>query len=307
MTDERIYHAKAVCRWCKGRFYVAFMDGDKRQWLCETPACAERQIAHAWLKDDPTVGTSPYLDLPTPTQVMLYECRQPNVLVGGAARGSKSHGLRWLGYKLCRQIPEFSVLLLRRTFGELKKTHLLDMSRDAPRIGAVYKPGDKILEFKNNGARVTAGHCDSAKDLDIWLSTEYDLILMDEASTFEADMIKEISARACTTKETVKAMGGAWVRLGTNPGGEGALYIFDHYITRKPRKSEAEHYNPENYGFIQAKVPDNPYAPEDYTETRLNVLSETRQRQLRDGDWTVFGSEFFPAWDETKHVRRFAA
>ena len=307
MTDERIYHAKAVCRWCEGRFYVAFMEGDKRQWLCETPACAERQIAHAWLKDEPVAGLSPYLDLPTPTQVMLYEARQKNVLLGGAARGSKSHGLRWLAYHLCRKIPEFSVLLLRRTFGELGETHLRDMKRDAERIGAKYLPGDKVMERKDNGSRIKAGHCDSATDMRIWLSTEYDLVLIDEASTFQSDMIKEISARACTTKESVKEMGGAWTRLGTNPGGEGALYIYDHYIGRKPRKQDAEHYKPENFGFIQAKVPDNPYAPEDYTETRLNTLSVTRQRQLRDGDWTVFGSEFFPSWDIMKHIRKWVA
>ena len=136
MSEPR-RHKVASCRWCKGQFVVAFQEGDRLQWLCETQACAERQIAHAWIKDDPTQGGSPYLDLPTPTQVMLYEARQTNLLVGGAARGSKSHGLRWLSYRLSRDIAEFSTLLMRRTFGELKKTHLLDMSKDAPKIGAV--------------------------------------------------------------------------------------------------------------------------------------------------------------------------
>ena len=290
-------HAVAVCRWCGGRFERWW----NAHWLCATLACAERQRLHAIPKEpapeDPDV--SPYVYVPTPAGVELHEDRHPNVLFGGAAGGSKSFGLRWDAYKWCRQIDHYAVLLLRRTFPELDRTHLRDMMREAGVIGGAYRPSERRMLFPN-GSFVEAGHCESTKDMLKYLSTEYDHIIFDEGSTFDEEPIREISSRARSAKPLVLERGGAFVRFGSNPGGPGALYLLEHFISQHPDPVEFPRYRPEFYSFIRARIDDNPYLSEDYESTRLDPLSDTRRKQLRDGDWSVFGSQFFHAWSPTR-------
>lgn len=310
MSEPR-YHKVARCRWCRGRFAVAFMDGKREQWLCETLACAERQIANAIVRENPPEGASPYLYLPTPSQCLLIECRLPFLLFGGAAAGSKSHGLRWNAYRSCLAIPGYRVLLMRRTFPELEKTHLREMETEKNFFGATLK--SRVLTFPN-GSFIEGCHCDTKADMEKVLSTEYDEVDLDEGTTFESNMIREFSTRARSKNPDVRARGivladgkttgGAFVRIGSNPGGPGHSYLSDVYVTKDPDPEDITNYDPDRYGFIQARVEDNPYVAEDYIETNLNGLSPTRQKQLRDGDWSVPGSQFFAGWDPNVHVRR---
>jgi len=306
------YHPKARCRWCAGRFVLVYGG----EWMCETPACADRQIAHAMRRDGGGPGdplgqshASPFIWLPTPVQVELIESRVRNLLWGGAAAGSKSHGLRWNGYRSCRDIAGYECLILRRTFVELESTHLSRMERvDQQLLGAKYVGGtDRAMRFPN-GSFMRAGHCDSKGDVTKHLSTEWDEIIFDEGATFEGNMLQEISVRArtATSKRAVNARGGAFVRIGSNPGGVGALYLKDFYIDRTPDPIEYPDYQRDRYAFIQAKLVDNPYADEDY-EATLMELSAMRRRQLLDGDWSVFGSQFFATWNPEIHVRPYEA
>jgi len=262
--------------------------------------CRKRQHEFSVTKTGPKKqGESPYLYLPTPAQVELHECKALNLLWGGAAGGSKSHGLRWGLYRNALLIPGYEALLLRRSFPELEKTHLRRMARDAVALGAEYIDSKRLMRFPN-GSLIEAGHCENEDDAIKYLSAEYDEIAFDEASTFLSSVILEISSRARSTKPAVLARGGAFVRMGSNPGGVGALFLRDHYITKSPDLDDYPKYKADEYEFIPARIADNPYLEPDYAEHRLDPLPEARQRQLRDGDWDVFEAQFFPEWRAEK-------
>jgi hypothetical protein len=244
-------------------------------------------------------GESPYVYLPTPAQVELHESRAKNVLWGGAAGGAKSHGLRWNIYRHCLTIPGYEALLLRRTFPELEKTHLRRMAREAPALGAEFVESKRIMRFPETGALFEVGHCEDEKDVTRYLSSEYDEIAFDEASTFAPDVMLEISSRARSDKAAVKARGGAFVRMGSNPGGVGALFLRDFFITQTPDPEAFPKYRPADYEFNPARIRDNPYLDPEYVH-RLEQLNPARQRQLRDGDWDVFEAQFFPEFRAEK-------
>lgn len=296
------FHPHARCRWCSGRF-VRLYD---TQWLCESDACQQKQIAHATLKDPrPEDASSPYLYLPTPAQVELRECKTKKLLWGGAAGGAKSHGLRWDAYFWCAQIEGYEVLLMRRTYPELESTHLLRMERDAKVLGAKYRSQHRMLEWPN-GSFIKAGHCESKSDLSKLLSTEYDDIRIDEASTFEGKLIREIGSRARSAKPAVVERGGAYFRLGSNPGGVGALYLRDAYITKSLDLDEFPDYDASEYAFIPAKVSDNPFLDPTY-EKELRQLDRGRREQLLDGSWDVFVGQFFADFSADLHVSAMEA
>ena len=286
-----VLHPVARCRWCNAKFRLVW----GCQWVCLSQLCRDRQMSYAVSRQGKTPrGESPILYLPTPAQVELHECRITNLLWGGAAGGSKSHGLRWGLYRNALTIPGYEALLLRRTFPELEKTHLRRMAREAEQLGATYLDGKRIMKFPN-GSLIEAGHCETEDDAAKYLSSEYDEIAFDEATTFLPSVILEISSRARSSKPAVVARGGAFVRMGSNPGGVGALYLRDAYITKTPDPEEFPKYRPEDHAFIPARLRDNPYLDIDYVN-RLEQLPDARQRQLRDGDWDVFEAQFFPEW-----------
>jgi Terminase-like family. len=248
--------------------------------------------------------------VPTPAQVELREATVPNLLWGDSAGVAKSFGLRWNGISNCLDIPNYEVLLLRRTYPELEETHLKDMEREALLMNehgpmeAVYRKGERRLWFEN-GSFIKAGHCESESDMTKMLSREYDEIIFDEGSTLIPKTMLEISSRARSAKPLVVARGGAFVRTGSNPGGIGALYLKDFYIDRKPDPEEYPDYDPNDYGYIPGRLTDNPYLDVRY-EKRLKQLGATRRRQLLAGDWSVFDGQFF-AFDSSIHVAALEA
>jgi hypothetical protein len=166
-------------------------------------------------------------------------------------------------------------------------------------MGCVYRKGERRLTFEN-GAFIKAGHCDSESDMTKMLSREYDHIIFDEGSTFIPKTMLEISSRARSAKPMVTARGGAFVRMGSNPGGIGALHLWDFFIEKKPDIEEYPDYDPTDYGYIPGRLTDNPYLDVKY-EKRLKQLGQVRRKQLLEGDWSSFDGQFF-ALDSSIHV-----
>lgn len=309
----------AKCCWC-GEALKQWREGDP--WLCWTAACNARQRSWAVQRTE-GVGKgrrTVELFMPVPKQVEFFELARrlgfqaqanprlgsARVLFGGAAGPGKSHALRWGLYRDCLRLQGLNCLLLRRTFAELEETHLREMAREDERIGAKFVRGDKEMRFPSTGSLIKAGHCESADDYLRYLSTEYDRIVFDELVTFVRDPALEIMSRARTSKPQVKAEGGAQVWAGTNPGGRGALWVKQFFVDRVVDPEEFPKYSPERYGYVEARLEDNPYIDPAYRQT-LEELPTLRRRQLLEGDWEAFSGQFFD-WrarrgDEGWHVK----
>ncbi len=73
------------------------------------------------------------------------------------------------------------------------------------------------------------------------------------------------------------------------------MLLRDLFIHKSPDPEMFPKYRPQDYAFLPARLTDNPYLDPEYVH-RLEQLPDARQRQLRDGDWDVFASQFFPEW-----------
>lgn len=294
-------------------------DGVWTPWMCWHPPCWERQLSWAVTRGtqrkDGTQHIHQWLFCPVPKQVVFLEralalrrawatahagaddqddLPSTRMLYGGSAGASKSHGLRWTLYRDCLLYKDLNCLLLRRTFKQLKDTHLRQMEREQHALGATYLTGDREMKFPQTGSLIVAGHCESDGDAEQYLSTDYDRIVFDELVTFHVEPALEIMSRARTpmTKEAVYRDGGAQVWAGTNPGGRGAAWVKEFFIDKEVDSDKYPNYRPELYDFVPASLDDNPYLNKGY-KTSLQQLSVTRQRQLIDGDWSAFDGMFF--------------
>jgi hypothetical protein len=307
-AENRVTHAVARCRWCKGRFVRVY----GFQWLCESIECAYRQVADAVVKDPwPTEdGVSPFLFLPLPLQVDIEELPVKRLLVHGPAGIAKSYGGRWHLYKRCRKIRGYRALLLRCTYDQLYKNHLQFMTDEAAQLGdakfinATNQP--KQMKFAN-GSVVFFGYCDSESDIDQHMGPEYDEIVFEEGVHFLPTALNRIASRdrgSAPSRESRAKLGivDGRTRILTNPGGRASLYLEDHYINRAPDPAEYPKYDRNDYGAISGDVPDNPYLPENYLSATLGGLQADRYEQLAHGRWDVFPGQFFGTFNPSVHV-----
>jgi len=309
-----VTHPIARCRWCGNQFYR--VHALPPQWLCLTPACADRQVqaaiprlVSAALAELEPPGQSPWLFLPLPLNIDLAESPYKRTLLAGSAGSSKSYGARWMAYRECLARPGLRVLLLRRTFPELEKNHTDFMAAEALALqryghGSVKYFGGyyKSMTFGNN-AKIITGHCQHDTDVVKLLGSDFDLILIDEAVNFTEKALAEIPPRD-RGSPTARALGATdgktW--LLSNPGGIGMLMLSDFYITKTPDRKEYPTYDPAIYGYIHGAIRDSPYLAPDYVKKNLSGLSAARFKQLADGDWTVFQGQFLE-FDPTVHVK----
>lgn len=292
-------HPLAKCCWCGQPFQRGAVDILGLQpWVCPTEACWRRQVRHAMIVQ--VKGKERRCRfVPLPRQVEAIEALAgpaTYVLIGGAAGGSKSKGLREIGHALALSTPQFRVLLLRRTYKELDQTHLRDVELEAPEMGAVPVPSAKVVRYPN-GSVMQFGHCETAADAANYLSAEYDLILFDELVTFEETMFLLIASRARSTKKGVTPK----VLCGTNPGGPQSHWVRARFLDHTVDRDQYPDYVPEDWQFIPSKLEDNPYLDQAY-ERKLLALPPELRKAYRDGDWDIFPGQYFPEWRKARHV-----
>ncbi len=300
-------HPLAKCCWCGGPFVQGQVSVlGLEPWTCATEACWRRQIAHAMIV---TVKGRPRQDLggnrrcrfvPLPRQVEAMEALESGpatfILIGGAAGGSKSRGLREIGHQQCMTRPHFRVLLLRRTFKELESNHILDAQLEAPEMGAECVPSAKVVRYAN-GSVLQFGHCETPADAANYLSSEYDLIIFDELVTFEETQFLLISSRARSTKPGVTPK----IMAGTNPGGPQSHWVRMRFLDHTVDLEQFPDYRAEDWQFIPSKLEDNPYLDQAY-ERKLLMLPPALRKAYRDGDWDIFPGQYFAEWRKATHV-----
>ena len=297
MSDLATIHPLAKCCWCGNPFVRSEVKG-AACWLCPREACWRRQVAKAMVVTIKGKGERCRF-VPLPRQVEAMEALEGApifVMIGGAAGGSKSRGLREIAHAECLKHPNFKVLLLRRTFGELQSNHIEDSTVEAPEMGAECVPSAKVVRYPN-GSILQFGHCETSTDAAKYLSSEYDLIIFDELVTFEVTQFLLISSRARSTKAGVTPK----VLCGTNPGGPQSHWVRMRFIDKNVDREEFPDYRPEEWLFIPSKLEDNPYLGPEYERKLLNLPPELR-KAYRDGDWDIFPGQYFPEWRKTTHV-----
>jgi hypothetical protein len=301
-------HPTASCCWCQSK-----LEQIENVWWCPQKECRTKQRESGIAFQVPTIEKGKhtgwgwtYWFTPLPSQAEFERRQAPRKLWGGAAGPGKSYGARRLAMRRCQVIPNYSVLLLRKTFPELERTHIKAMRRESQELGFTWAESRKTAEFKN-GSTIECGHMEDADSVQKYLSTEYDLIIAEEGVQFQPDALMELMSRARTSNPHVIARGGAEVWIPTNPGGPSHALLRDLFITHTPDieryPAMKTKYRPEQWCFIPAKLDDNPYLDPDYESLALSGLRKARYEQMRHGDWDAAEGMFFDDFSARTHAR----
>ena len=226
-------------------------------------------------------------------QLQFMRCKKRFVGYGGARGGGKSWALRKKITLLCMRYDGIKVLLLRRTYPELKENHINTLLGELKGI-ATYKESDKVFTFLN-GSKIKLGYCDSERDVLQYQGIEYDIICMDEATQFTEYQFQTLTACLRGANDFPKRM-----YLTCNPGGVGHEWVKRIFISKRYKPDE----NPDDYEFISATIFDNKILMEKdpHYLSMLNNLDDKLRQAWRDGNWDMLAGQYFSEFDRSVHV-----
>jgi len=239
-------------------------------------------------------------EYPTPKQAAFLLLDNLEAFYGGAAGGGKSSALLAAALQYV-DIPGYSAILFRRTFGDLTLSGaLMDRARQwlspfVPEVRWVEK--EKCWLFPS-GARLAFGYLEHENDKYRYQSAEFQFVGFDELTQFTETQYRYLFSRLRRLKGFKVPIR---MRSASNPGGIGHDWVERRFITEGPSKGRI---------FIPAKLEDNPHLDREQYEISLNELDPVTRAQLKDGNWRVkaagnlFKREWFTIVDHAPRPRR---
>ena len=233
------------------------------------------------------------LRLPEPSEKQKQFLRDEHRYIGygGARGGGKSWAVRVKAVLLCLRYAGIKVMIVRRTYPELRENHILPLCRmlgcygpEEERI-ADYREGQKTIAFPN-GSRILFRYLENESDALRFQGSEVDVLFVDEATQQSEEKMESLRACVRGVNDFPKRM-----YFTCNPGGEGHGWVKRLFIDRRFREGE----DPGEHSFIQALVTDNHALMEadpDYVR-RLEALPPRLRQAWRYGSWDIFEGQFF--------------
>lgn len=224
------------------------------------------------------------LSTPSEKQKLFLTDTHRYVAYGGARGGGKSWAVRTKAILLCLAWPGIKCIIIRNSYTELRNNHIMPLLKQLAGA-AVYNKQEKIFTFPN-GSTIAFGYCASDADLGQYQGAEYDVIFLDEAGLLQEEWIRQIIVCCRGVNNFPKR-----VYYTLNPGGVSHGYFKRLFIDRRFQDNE----RPEDYGFIQALVKDNPAllnSQPEYLHT-LEALPPKLRKAWLEGSWDIFSGQFF--------------
>lgn len=239
-----------------------------------------------------------HIDKPNSKQEEFLRASTRYIAYGGARGGGKSWAVRVKAVLLALKHSGIKILLLRRTYPELRENHIVPlqaMLKTYDKAGAArYKDTDKVFEFVN-GSRLKLGYLDCDNDVLQYQGQEYDIIFLDEATQFTEFMFNTLKACLRGANDFPKRF-----YLTCNPGGIGHEWVKRLFVDRIYSGAE----RPEDYTFIRASVYDNKalMAKDKEYVKMLETLPEGLKKAWLYGDWNVFEGQYFSEFNYDIHT-----
>lgn len=251
------------------------------------------------------------IDAPNEKQRRAMLSKKKYIGYGGARGGGKSWFCRVKATLMCLKYPNLKVLILRRTYPELRGNHIEPLVQmlhckdpDKSKRIATYNDSQKEFRFPN-GSLIKLGYCKNENDKLQFQGQEYDAIFFDECTHFAWSTVQFILTSLRNTREDFNTR----AYFMGNPGGVGHVWFKRLFIDRAYLEGE----DPEEYEYIPATVDDNKLLMQndpDYIKL-LDSLPEKMRQAHRFGNWNVFEGQFFEEFtqiaptEEDQKMRRW--
>lgn len=224
----------------------------------------------------------------------VIRSRLPEIMLEGPAGTGKSVAILWKIHAAARKYAGMRALIVRQTRESLTQSALVTYENNVldrgwyQRIAAGCQRRVRQSYVYPNGSEVVVGGLDKPSKV---MSTEYDLIYVNEARETTEEAYEDLSSRLRNGRMPYQQMLG-----DTNPDAP------THWIKRRANAGKLE--------LLPTRHEDNPryfqggvWTPEGqrYLD-RLERLTGVRFLRLRKGIWAGAEGQIYDEWDEAVHV-----
>lgn len=241
-----------------------------------------------WCGAPGIIANGNVLYVPSEKQQDYHLRTEANVLFWGGRGSGKSMCGRWDAHMRALAHPGYNYVILRRTYPELQKSHLVHVPREMKQLGGYFHYTDRIAHYPN-GSRGYFSHCAGEDDVLNLLSAEFALMVFDELSTFEWEMFTKLSA---SVRVPVNSGLTAMVRGLTNPLGPSAQKIVEYFVQKAVDTEEDPDYNPNDWYSIHANLEDNPHVDQTQYRKRFSGLPAHVRKAWVDGEFVLENALF---------------
>ena len=234
------------------------------------------------------------LGRPQPKQKEFMMAKEKYVAFGGARGGGKSWSVREKAKRLALKWGGIKILIIRKTYTDLRDNHILPLRADLPESIAPYRENDKAFCFRN-GSRIKCSYFANDSDALQYQGQEYDIIFLEEATQFSEMVFSVLKACLRGANDFPKRM-----YLTCNPDGIGFLWVKRLFVSCEYVDGE----DPNDFRFIQSLVDDNEILIKknpDYVK-QLDSLPEGLRERWRYGSWDVAEGQYFAEFRRDIHT-----
>ena len=259
-----------------------------------------------------------------PRQIRAFLTPARELLFGGATEGGKSHFVRVALCLWCGLISGLSCVLIRKKYDDIIKNHvegpsgfrvLLSPLVDRGRVKITdsgvtffHRTKNSSGQLVDNNSVITFKHCQDERQFDSAQGIEVHVLVIDEATQISERLIRFFRTWVRMSVEMKAALPDEWkgkfprIIYTANPIGASVSFFKRHFVDRLPNeKIETIDGFPRQY--LLSRYTDNLSVDVADHVGRLSGIGDPKlAKALDEGDWNALKGEFYPEWDESRHV-----
>lgn len=247
-----------------------------------------------------------------PRQLEAFETDATELLFGGATEGGKSHFIRVALIAWCLAVSGLQCVLIRKRYADILSNHVDGRTG----FRAMLQPllAQKLVKITNteitfsNGSIIAFQHCQDERQFDSAQGVEKHVVVFDEATQIPERLILFFRAWCRMPKEMQETLPqeykGKFPRIiyTANPIGVSVNFFRRNFVKARPHEA-IEPVDGFKRQYLMSRYTDNLSVDEDAHRGRLAGIGDAAlAKALDEGDWDAPIGEFFPEWDEKRHV-----
>ena len=259
------------------------------------------------------------VDLPIelwPKQIQALFTPAQELLFGGASEGGKSHFLRVALCVWCLEIPGLQCVLIRKKFDDILNNHLYGPNGFKAILGAladnkVVHITREAIRFKHPGkpeSVIAFQHCQDERQFTSAQGVEKHVVAFDEATQISERLIRTFRLWCRMSDEFRATLPELWrdkfpkLVYTANPIGVSVGFFRRHFVKARPA-GQIEKVGGFLRQYIPSRVIDNLSVDLEAHKGRMAEYGDKAvARALHEGDWDAPLGDFYPEWDEERHV-----
>ena len=247
-----------------------------------------------------------------PRQLDALQTDATELLFGGATEGGKSHLARVALIVWCLGIDGLQCVLIRKRYQDILNNHVEGptgfRSLLAPLLTAKHaRITDSEIIFAN-GSRIAFQHCQDERQFDSAQGVEVHVLVIDEATQITERLIRFFRTWVRMPTEMRNKLPAQFrdkfprIIYTANPIGVSVSFFRRHFVKARPHQS-IELVEGFKRQYLLSRYTDNMSVDADAHIGRLaGIGDKALARALDEGDWDAPVGEFFPEYNEQRHV-----